>query len=102
MEYTEIVYLISQSKEEDDIGNFIVSSNTSKKIYAKKQSVKTSEFYNAIQSGFSPSIELIIKRNNYSGQEELEWNGERYAIIHTIDPKNKFDIVLVCQKKTGI
>lgn len=102
MEYTEIIYLISKTIEEDDIGNFVSSSSTSKKIYAKKQSVKTSEFYNAIQTGFNPSVELVIKRSNYDGQDELEWNKERYSIIRTIDSKNKFDIVLVCQKKTGI
>jgi len=101
MEYTEIIYLISQSKEEDDIGNFTSSSETSKKVYAKKQSVKTSEFYNAVQGGFNPSIELVVKRLNYNGEEELDWNNERYFIIRTIDPKSKFDIVLVCQKKIG-
>lgn len=102
MEYTEIIYLISQIKEEDDIGNSITSSETSKKVYAKKQSVRTNEFYNAIQSGLSPQVELVIKRLNYNGEEELKWNNERYSIIRTIDPKNKFDIILVCQKKIGI
>lgn len=102
MEYTEIIYLISQNREEDDIGNIISSSETSNKIYAKKQSVKVSEFYNAVQVGLNPSIELVIKRLNYNGEEELEWNDERYSIIRTIDPKNKFDIVLVCGKKIGV
>ncbi len=102
MEYTEIIYLISQIKEEDDIGNFISSSETSKKIYAKKQSVRTSEFYNAVQAGMNPSIELVIKKLNYNGEKELIWNNERYSIIRTVEPKNKFDIVLVCQKKMGI
>ncbi|MCM1052453.1 MAG: phage head closure protein [Ruminococcus sp.] len=102
MEYTEIIYLISQIKEEDDIGNSITSSETSKKIYAKKQSVRMNEFYNAIQVGLTPSIEFVIKKLNYNGEEELEWNNEKYSIIRTVEPKNKFDIVLVCQKKIGI
>lgn len=102
MEYTEIIYLISRETEEDDIGNIISSSITSKKIYAKKQSVRTSEFYNAVQAGLSPQIEFVIKRLNYNCEEELEWNSERYSIIRTVDPKNKFDIVLVCGKKTGV
>lgn len=102
MEYTEIIYLISKELEEDGIGNIISSSNASKKVYAKKQSVKTSEFYNAVQVGLSPSIEFVIKSLNYNGEEELTWNNERYSIIRTVDPKNKFDIVLVCQKKIGI
>lgn len=102
MEYTEVIYLISQRKEEDDIGNYITSSNSSKKIYAKKQSVKTNEFYNAIQVGITPSIEFVIKKSNYSGEKEIEWSGDTYQITRVIEPKNKFDIVLVCSKKIGL
>lgn len=102
MEYSEIIYLISQVKEEDEIGNILPSSETLNKCYAKKQSVKTNEFYNATMAGMSPSCEFVVKRLNYNGEEELEWNNERYQIIRTTDPKNKFDIVLVCSRKIGI
>ena len=102
MEYSEIIYLISLVKSEDEIGNIINSSETSKKCYAKKQSVKTNEFYSAVEVGLTPSAEFVIKRFNYAGEEELEWNNERYQVIRTIDPKNKFDIVLVCARKIGI
>lgn len=102
MEYNEIIYLINLVKTEDEIGNHIKSSETRKKCYAKKQSVKTSEYYNAVEVGLSPTCEFVIKRLNYTGESELEWNNERYQVIRTIDPKNKFDIVLVCSKKIGI
>ena len=102
MEYSEIIYLISLVKTEDEIGNIINSYETSKKCYAKKQSVKTNEFYSAVEVGLTPSAEFVIKRLNYDGEEELEWNNERYQVIRTIDPKNKFDIVLVCARKIGI
>ena len=39
---------------------------------------------------------------NYNNEEEIEWNNDRYFVIRTIDPKNKFDIVLVCSKKIGV
>lgn len=102
MEYSEIIYLISEVLVEDEIGNTITSSSTSNKCYAKKQSVRTNEFYNASMVGLTPSCEFVIKRLNYNGESELEWNNERYEIIRTIDPKNKFDIVLVCSKKIGV
>lgn len=101
MEYSEIIYLINEVVEEDAIGNQETSFFTTKKCYAKKQSLRTSEFYNATMVGLSPSCEFVIKRLNYDGQDELEWNDERYQIIRTVDPKNKFDIVLVCAKKIG-
>ena len=102
MEYSEIIYLINEVLVEDEIGNTIASSSTSKKCYAKKQSVRTNEFYNASMVGLTPSCEFVVKRLNYNGESELEWNNDRYQIIRTIDPKNKFDIVLVCSKKIGV
>ena len=102
MEYNEIIYLVNLVKEEDEIGNIVSSSETKTKCYAKKQSVKTTEFYNASQIGLLPNCEFVLKRLNYNDEEELEWNNKRYQIIRTIDPKNKFDIVLVCTRKTGV
>lgn len=102
MQYSEIIYLINETLTEDDIGNVISSSESSNKIYAKKQSVRTNEFYNATMNGLTPSCEFVVKRLNYNGESELIWNNERYSVIRTTDPKNKFDIVLVCSKKIGV
>jgi SPP1 family predicted phage head-tail adaptor len=102
VEYSEIIYLINLVKEADSIGNIVSTSESQVKCYAKKQSVKTNEFYSAVEVGLTPSAEFVIKRLNYDGQEELEWNNERFQVIRTIDPKNKFDIVLVCARKIGI
>lgn len=102
MQYQEIIYLISKTEGMDDIGNDVVISSNSNKCYAKAQSVKTNEFYSAIEVGLTPSMEFVIKRLNYNGEDEIEWNGTRYSVIRTIDPKNKFDIVLVCSKKIGV
>lgn len=102
MEYSEIIYLVSTVKEEDEIGNIKTSSFSLAKRYAKRQSVRTNEFYSAVETGLTPSIEFVMKRLDYDGQEELEWNQKRYSVIRTIDPKNKYDIVLVCARKMGI
>lgn len=102
MQYSEIIYLVKKVLGRDSIGNDTTLSETKNKCYAKAQSVKTNEFYNAIEIGLTPSIEFVIKKLNYSGEEEIEWNNTRYQIIRTVDPKNKFDIVLVCSKKIGV
>lgn len=102
MEYTEIIYLRKETITEDDIGNTISSLTSSNKCYAKKQSIRTNEFYNATMTGLTPSCEFVIKRLNYNGESELEYNNEIYSVIRTIDPKNKFDIVLVCSRKIGV
>lgn len=102
MEYQEIIYLVSKVQEEDDIGNIQTSSFHLTKRYAKKQSVRTNEFYSAVETGLTPSVEFVMKRLDYDGQDELNWNNKRYSVIRTVDPKNKFDIVLVCARKIGV
>jgi len=102
MEYTEIIYLINKVEGKDEIGNTIPSSFTLTKRYAKKQSIRTNEFYSAVESGITPSIEFVMKRLDYEGQKELNYKDKRYSVIRTIDPKNKFDIVLVCTRKIGV
>lgn len=102
MQYSEIIYLIKEVIGADDIGNQITALSSSKKCYAKVQSVRTNEFYGAVEVGLSPSIEFVIKKLNYSGEHEIEWNITRYEVIRVVEPKNKFDIVLVCSKKIGV
>lgn len=102
MEYQEIIYLVNKVLEEDEIGNVKTSSFTLTKRYAKKQSVRTNEYYSAVESGLEPSVEFVMKRLDYDGQMELNYNNKRYMVIRTIDPKNKYDIVLVCARKIGI
>lgn len=102
MEYSEIIYLVDVVKEEDSIGNILTSSQNYNKCYAKKQSVKTNEYYSAVETGLTPSCEFVIKRLNYKGESEVEYDGIRYQVIRTIDPKNKYDIVLVCSRKIGV
>ena len=102
MEYSEIIYLYSETIANDEVGNQISTLSQPIKCYAKKQSIRTNEFYNAVEVGLTPSVEFVVKRLNYNGEEVLEWNNVKYQVIRTIDPKNKFDIVLVCAKKIGI
>lgn len=101
MQYSEIIYLLSESIGADDIGNQISALASSNKCYAKVQSVRTNEYYNAAEIGLTPSVEFVIKKLNYNGEQEIEWNNKRYEVIRVVEPKNKFDIVLVCSVKMG-
>lgn len=101
MQYSEIIYLLSESIGADDIGNQISALTSSNKCYAKVQSVRTNEYYNAAEIGLTPSVEFVIKKLNYNGEQEIEWNDKRYEVIRVVEPKNKFDIVLICSVKMG-
>lgn len=100
MEYTEELYLIKTTIEQDDIGNEI-KKEVRRGIPAKPNVVGTREFYNAMAVGIRPNAELQIRALNYDGQEEVEYKGVRYSVIRTI-PKGKLDMVLVIGQKTGV
>jgi len=102
MPYQEIIYLVKTVKGVDSIGNVLTTSETKTKCYAKVQSVRSNEYYNAVENGMTPSYEFVVKKLNYDGENELDYNNERYKLIRVIEPKNKFDIVLVCTKKIGV
>mgnify|MGYP002519439354 CR=1 FL=1 len=102
MEYSEIIYLLSEEITPDSIGNQLSGVSSSNKCYAKVQRVRTNEFYNATEVGLTPSMEFVIKKLNYNGEEKIRWNNVLYDVIRVVEPKNKFDIVLVCSKKIGV
>lgn len=100
MEYTDELYLIKVYLTQDDIGNE-VQEEVSLPVPCRPNVVGTREFYNAMAVGIRPTAELQIRALNYSGQEEVIYKGQRFAVIRTI-PKGKFDLVLVIGQKTGV
>lgn len=100
MQYTEILYLIDKTEIKDAIGN-ITATETERMIYAKKNKVGSKEFYNAVAVGMKPTAELQIKTSNYNGEEEVKYNGIRYAVIRTL-PITQMDMVLVIGLKQGV
>lgn len=100
MNYTEILYLITETKTTDSIGNIVRTETDRTKIHALNQAVGTKEFYNATAVGLTPTAELRIKKSNYHDEKTVEYNGEKYSVIRTI-PKGRFDLVLVLGIKSG-
>lgn len=100
MEYTEVIYLLTQTYTTDSIGNKIPGVPESKKVYAKQNNVSTKEFYNAVEVGITPSCEMQIRKSNYSGQVYVNYNNVTYHVIRTIK-KGITDIVLVLEIKVG-
>jgi SPP1 family predicted phage head-tail adaptor len=74
--------LISQTITEDEIGNQI-PVETRKTILCKVKSVGRSEFYGAATAGLRPEIVFVVHEFEYSGEREVEFEGERYKVIRT-------------------
>lgn len=64
-------------------------------VFANKKSVRQSEFYQAHAHGFKPEIMFEVRSLEYTGQEQLIYNGKTYNIIRTYS-KNDEVMELIC------
>lgn len=76
------ISLISKVYTTNEIG-VPVATETKKAVYAIKFSIGQSEFYKAGQQGLKPMACFAVRASEYSGQEELEADGERLTIYRT-------------------
>ena len=92
--------LLSTTIIQDDIGNEI--ENQVKRIIPiiKVEDVYASEYYEANQQGYKPSLRLRISALNYDNEKEIKYNGIRYSVIRTSVP-NLDEIILICERKVG-
>ena len=82
MTYDQELALISQTITEDEIGNQI-PVEARKTILCKVKSVGRTEFYGAATAGLRPEIVFVVHEFEYSGEREVEFEGERYKVIRS-------------------
>lgn len=64
----------------------------------KVEEVYASEFYEANEQGFKPTLRLRISSLNYNNEKELIYMGTTYSIIRPSEPYAD-EVVLVCERK---
>ena len=82
MTYDHELILISKSWEKDEYGNMRpVETRTA--ILCKVKSIGRSEFYSAAMTDLRPEIVFVIHSCEYSGEQDVELNGEKYKVLRT-------------------
>lgn len=56
-----------------------------RKVYADKQSVRQSEFYQGASAGLKPELMFVIRSVEFNNDEKVKYNGKEYAIVRTYD-----------------
>lgn len=88
------LFNLKEVRNENDFPEKIIDGQRS--VFAKKESVRSTEFYAATSSGFSrEKLVFVILTLEYDSQEFVEYNSRTYQIIRTYE-KGKF-IELICQ-----
>lgn len=67
-------------------------------VFAEEKSITREEYFKAMQSGVSAVIAFSVDRDDYDGEDALDYNGERYYIYRTYSA-NIYDIELMCSKE---
>ena len=77
-----VITLVSKehTKNEDKA---IVETESTREVFCEVQSVGRSDFYSAAQAGMALEFVFITNPINYAGEQELEYEGERYAVTRT-------------------
>lgn len=91
--------LISETFESDDIGNQVPTEKETE-VFCNVKSVSRSEFYNAANTGLKPSLVFVIHAYEYSGEEVVKFEDNRYKVIRTYR-KNIEELELTCEKVIG-
>lgn len=95
MLFRDIIKLITVTTTENELGDTIEVS-TERQVFADKQSVRQSEFYQAAATGLRPELMFVVRTIEYNGETRLKYNGKIYDIIRTYDKDGELT-ELVCQ-----
>lgn len=95
MLFRDVIKLISYTTTENELGDTI-EVPTERQVFADKQSVRQSEFYQAAATGLRPELMFVVRTIEYNGETRLKYNGKEYSIIRTYDKDGELT-ELVCQ-----
>ena len=95
MLFKEVIRLISTTTTENDMGDIIETYNE-REVYADKQSIRQSEFYQAAATGLRPELMFVVRSIDYNQEPKLKHGDKTYTIIRTYDKDGELT-ELVCQ-----
>lgn len=71
-------------------------------ILGRVESVGRSEWYDAGREGMTPEIVFVTPDVNYHGEQQAQWQGERYKIYRTYRRRNSQEIELYLARRVGV
>lgn len=74
--------LIKKVMSKDALG-YPIATETKTTVLCEIRTVSRQEFFDAGKAGLVPEYEIRINAIEYSGEDELEYNGKRYGIYRT-------------------
>jgi len=95
MLFRDVISLITVTTTENELGDTIEVS-TERQVFADKQSVRQSEFYQAAATGLRPELMFVVRSIDYNQEPKLKHGDKTYTIIRTYDKDGELT-ELICQ-----
>ena len=80
MDRSTPIYLVRETKTQNEIGEWVPPTETLRKVYANVSSVSASEYFSASQIGLNPEIRFTMFAHDYDGELIIEYNGIRFSV----------------------
>ncbi|MED4016995.1 phage head closure protein [Sutcliffiella cohnii] len=91
----DVIKLLKLQKSKNEIGD-TVEIPIPREVFAKKKSIRQSEFYQSQSSGLKPEIAFDIWEMDYENETQLEYENKTFKIIRTYS-RNDEMLELICE-----
>lgn len=71
-----------------------IDTVTYRSVFADKQSVRQTEFYEAKQLDLAPEVMFVVRSVEFSNDEFVRWKDKVYRIIRTFDKGETIELVV--------
>ena len=95
MLFKDVISLITITTTENELGDTI-EVPTERQVFADKQSIRQSEFYQAAATGLRPELMFVGRSIDYYQEPKLKHGDKAYTIIRTYDKDGELT-ELICQ-----
>ena len=100
MDRSDVITLVSYTSAQDDFGVWR-KTKQEKDVFCSVNSVSASEYFEGGRNGFNPEYRITMFFDDYSGEEEIIYNGKAYGVYRTY--KAKTDVLeLYVERKGGV
>lgn len=100
MDRSVVIFLVSETWTQDTYG-IRRPTQTSRKVFAQKNSVTRSEFFEGGRNGLNPECIFTMFEGDYKGEKILVCQGVTYSIYRTYSTRND-TIELYAERKEGV
>lgn len=94
MRFARTVRLIALTSAVDGMNRAQATETTGEEIPCIEESIGVVENYQAMAIGVSPSLKIKVRIADYSGQQALLYEGQRYRVVRAARAEKNFMVLV--------